>query len=75
VNAAIVCDSSIVKWCHGTNPRYQRFIRGIKPDRSFFGDIPLYEPRRAGINVEGHPVGIPSPYLHGFGSLLMEIGD
>ena len=48
-----MCDSYILKWRHGTNPKYEWFIRGIKPDRSFYGEVLIYEPRRAGINVEG----------------------
>lgn len=48
-----MCDSYIVKWWHGINPRYQWFIRGIKSDRSFYGELMISEPRRAGINVEG----------------------
>ncbi len=31
--------SHCIKWYHGTDPLYCWFIRGIKPDRSFYGEI------------------------------------
>lgn len=33
--------SYIVKWTHGAGPRYSWFIRAIKPNRSFYGEITL----------------------------------
>ena len=42
-----MCDSYILKWRHGTNPKYEWFIRGIKPDRSFYGEILIYEPQKS----------------------------
>ncbi len=29
----------ILKWYHGYNPKYLWFLRGIKPDGSFYGEI------------------------------------
>ena len=33
--------SYIVKWTHGAGPRHSWFIRAIKPNRSFYGEITL----------------------------------
>ena len=32
----------VLKWKHGTDPRYSWFIRGIKPDGSFYGDMTAF---------------------------------
>lgn len=34
--------SYALKWYHGSDPRYCWFIRGIKPDRSFYGEITVF---------------------------------
>ncbi len=34
--------SYVLKWCHGSDPRSCWFIRGIKPDRSFYGEITVF---------------------------------
>jgi hypothetical protein len=34
--------SYLVKWYHGTKPRYGWFIRGVLPDRRFYGEITVF---------------------------------
>ncbi|MGI6416370.1 MAG: hypothetical protein ACOX1P_11935 [Thermoguttaceae bacterium] len=34
--------SYVLKWYEGSPPRYGWFIRGIHPDRSFFGEISVF---------------------------------
>lgn len=41
-NDDIRTTSYIVKWSHGTAPRYSWFIRGINPDRTFYGEITVW---------------------------------
>jgi hypothetical protein len=46
--------SYVLKWHHGTDPRICWFIRGIQPDRSFYGEIMVFSGERGKqINVTG----------------------
>ena len=63
--------SYVLKWCHGSEPRFCWFIRGIKSDRSFWGKITVY--RGDGgkqINVTG---SLSESDYHRFLSLVNEI--
>lgn len=45
----------VLKWYHGTSPRFSWFIRGIGPDFSFYGEVSrLAPPPRIQLNVTGH---------------------
>ncbi len=43
----------IVIWHHGSYPRYRWSVRGIHPDRSFYGDMTAYEPCNRQISFKG----------------------
>ncbi len=46
--------SYVFKWYHGSDRRYCWFIRGIKPDRSFWGEITVFIGRGGKqVNVTG----------------------
>ena len=52
--AIIMTITYVLKWYHGTEPRYGWFIRGILPDRRFFGEITMsLQHGGKQVNVEG----------------------
>ena len=63
----------VLKWYHGDTPRYGWFIRGILPDRRFYGEITVFLAKGGRqVNISG---SLSEPDYARLVSLVNKVGE